>query len=73
MKLIPNVRSAWRFASVRLAAVAGVVAGWAAYDPAGFSGLVETLPPWSRPLVGLAVFATATGSRVITRTPKAGG
>ncbi len=70
MKLIDNVNQAWRFASVRLAVVAGIVAGWAASDPVGFQHLVDMLPPWSRPLVGLAVFAAATSARVVTRSPK---
>lgn len=74
MKLIDNINDAWRFASVRLAVLAGVIAGWAAYDPAAFADLVQHLPPWARPLVGLAVFAAATGSRVIkTDTPVPNG
>jgi hypothetical protein len=67
MKLIDNIGEAWRFASVRLAVLAGVIAAWAASDPAGFAELVQHLPPWARPLVGLAVFAAATGARVIKR------
>lgn len=65
MKLIDNINDAWRFASVRLAVLAGIIAAWAASDPAGFAALVEMLPPWARPLVGLAVFVAATGARVI--------
>lgn len=65
MRLIENINDAWRFASVRLAVLAGIIAAWAASDPAGFAALVETLPAWARPLVGLAVFAAATGARVI--------
>ncbi len=65
MRLIENINDAWRFASVRLAMLAGVIAGWAAYDPAGFAQLVELLPEPARPLVGIAVFAVSAGSRVV--------
>ncbi|BEV02190.1 hypothetical protein [Novosphingobium olei] len=68
MKLIDECRQAWRFASVRLAIVAGVVAGWAASDPQGFAQLVELLPPWARPLVGIAVSAAAIGTRMAKQT-----
>ena len=66
-KFIDNVREAWRFASVRLAVLAGLIAAWAASDPAAFAELVQHLPPWARPLLGFAVFAIATGTRVIKR------
>ncbi|NBW44233.1 MAG: hypothetical protein EBR45_01495 [Betaproteobacteria bacterium] len=69
MKLIDNIQDAWRFASIRLAVLAGIIAAWAASDPAGFTALVDTLPAWARPLVGLAVFAAAT----LARVTKAGG
>lgn len=69
MKLIENINDAWRFASVRLAVLAGIIAAWAASDPAAFTQLVDTLPEWARPLVGLAVFAAAAGSRVIKAGP----
>ncbi|WP_408586473.1 hypothetical protein [Novosphingobium sp.] len=72
MKLIDECRHAWRFASVRLALVAGGVAGWAASDPHGFAQLVALLPPWARPLVGVAVSVAAIGSRVV-KQPKVGG
>lgn len=67
MRLIEDIDKAWRFASVRLALFAGIVAAWAASQPEDFLALVEQLPPWARPLVGLAVFAAAAGSRVIKR------
>lgn len=69
MTIIDDINQAWRFASVRLAVLAGIIAAWAASDPAGFAALVETLPEWARPLVGLAVFAAAAGSRVIKAGP----
>lgn len=65
MRLIENIHDAWRFASVRLAVLAGIIAAWAASDPAGFTQLVDSLPEWARPLVGLAVFVAAAGSRVV--------
>ena len=64
MNFIDDINQAWRFASVRLAVLAGIIAAWAASDPAGFAALVEMLPEWARPLVGLAVFAAATLARV---------
>jgi hypothetical protein len=64
MNFIDDIGQAWRFASIRLAVIAGVIAAWAASDPAGFAQLVGALPEWARPLVGLAVFAAATLARV---------
>lgn len=72
MKLIDECRQAWRFASVRLAIVAGVIAGWAASDPAGFTQLAEQLPPWARPLVGLIVAGAPIYARLV-KQPKVGG
>ena len=69
MTLIDNIGDAWRFASVRLAVLAGIIAAWAASDPQGFATLVEVLPAWARPLVGLAVFAAATLARVTKSKP----
>ena len=66
MNFIDNINEAWRFASVRLALLAGVIAGWAATDPQGYTQLVEVLPVWARPLIGLAVFAIPTLARVTT-------
>lgn len=64
MNFIDDINQAWRFASVRLALVAGIIAAWAAAYPQDFSQLVGVLPEWARPLVGLAVFAVATLARV---------
>jgi hypothetical protein len=66
MNFIDNINQAWRFASVRLALIAGLFAAWVASQPADFAALVEMLPPWARPLLGFAVFAIATLSRVTT-------
>lgn len=64
MTFIDEINHAWRFASVRLAVLAGIVAAWAASDPQDFAQLVGLLPPWARPLIGLAVFAIPTLARV---------
>jgi len=64
MNFIDDINQAWRFASVRLAVIAGIIAGWAAAYPQDFAQLVGALPEWARPLVGLAVFAAATLARV---------
>jgi len=61
---IDELNNAWRFASVRIAVLAGIIAAWAASDPQDFAQLVELLPPWARPLIGLAVFAIPTLARV---------
>ena len=68
MNFIDDINQAWRFASVRLAVIAGIIAAWAAAYPQDFAQLVELLPEWARPLVGLAVFAAATLARV-TKAP----
>lgn len=73
MRLIDEWRRSWRWASVRLAVVAGAVSGWAASDPAGFARAVDLLPPWARPLVGLVVTMTAIGARVTTKGTRADG
>jgi hypothetical protein len=73
MTFIDNINQAWRFASVRLALIAGLFAAWVASQPADFAALVEMLPPWARPLIGFAVFAAATLARVTTTAPKRDG
>lgn len=69
MTLIEEARQAWRFASVRLAILAGVISGWAATDPQGFTKLMESVPEALRPLVGILV----AGSAIYTRLVKQGG
>lgn len=65
MRLIENwATHMWKLWSVRLAAFAGVIAGWAATDPQGFARLMETVPEGVRPLVGLIVFLAATYTRL---------
>jgi hypothetical protein len=64
MNFIDDINQAWRFASVRLAVIAGIIAAWAAAKPDEFAQIVGMLPEWARPLIGLAVFAAATLARV---------
>lgn len=73
MRLIDEWHRSWRWASVRLAVVAGAVSGWAASDPAGFARAVDLLPAWARPLVGLAVALAAIGARVTTTRSRTDG
>lgn len=72
MKLIDNARDWHKFASVRLAALAGLVAAFLAANPDITNELLGLLPegPWrtlAAAAVGLFVFGTATGARVLTR------
>lgn len=71
MRLIEEARHAWRFASVRLAIVAGVVSGWAATDPHGFAKLMDSLPEEIRPLVGVLVAGAAIYTRLVRQGGKA--
>lgn len=73
MKLIADWRRSWRWASVRLAVVAGALSGWAASDPASFMRIVDLLPPWARPLVGIAVTLAALSARLTTKGTKFDG
>lgn len=73
MTLIEEARQAWRFASVRLALVAGVVSGWAATDPNGFASLMNSLPQGIRPLVGVLVAAAAIYTRLVKQEGKGNG
>jgi hypothetical protein len=59
----------WKLWSVRLAALAGIVAAYFAAYPGELEKLIAIVPEQYRPLasmaVGLFVFATATGSRLV--------
>lgn len=63
-RLVADWRQAWKWSSVRVAVLAGAIAGWAASDPNGFSNAVDLLPPWARPLLGMAVTTSAILSRI---------
>lgn len=73
MKLIEEARQAWRFASVRLAIVAGIISGWAATDPHGFAKLMDSLPESIRPMVGVLVAGAAIYTRLVKQEGKANG
>lgn len=73
MNLIEEARQAWRFASVRLAVLAGFVSGWAATDPQGFAKLMESLPEEVRPLVGVLVAGAAIYTRLVKQGVKTDG
>ena len=74
MKLIDEARQFWRWWSVRLAAVAGLIAGYLTANPTALSGLVTYVPEDWRPLasllVGLLVFAVPTLARLIAQPVK---
>ncbi|CDO34561.1 hypothetical protein [Novosphingobium sp. KN65.2] len=63
-RLVEDWREAWRWSSVQLALLAGVISGWAASDPGGFARVVDLLPDWARPLLGLIVTASAIATRL---------
>lgn len=74
IKLIDEAKSWHKFASVRLAALAGVVAGYLAANPEQTEALLNLLP--DGPLrvlasagIGLFVFSLATGARLIKKVP----
>jgi hypothetical protein len=52
MRLVDDARQAWRWWSVRAAAVAGVVAGWAVTAPQQVFGLIAYVPEYWRPAAG---------------------
>ena len=66
MKLIANWKAAHKFASVRLAALAGLVVAYFAAYPEQWQAVLHSVPEAYRPLVGLLVFAIAGGSRVVS-------
>ncbi|NOW44175.1 hypothetical protein FHW96_000302 [Novosphingobium sp. SG751A] len=77
MTLVDDARACWRWWSVRMAALAGVVAGALVAQPQILTGLVAYVPePW-RPaasaLAGLVVFAAPTMARLIQQGSKANG
>ena len=67
MKLIEGWRQAHKFASVRLAALAGLVAAYFAAKPDELAAIMAMVPDWAKPLIGFALFAVATGSRVVKK------
>ncbi len=69
MKLVEEARQAWRWWSVRLAALAGIVAGALVAQPQILTGLVAYVPEQWRPaasaLAGIVVFAAPTLARIV--------
>ncbi len=71
MRLIDEARSWHKFASVRLAALAGIVAAYLAANPDVTTELLALLPDGpARTLasagIGVFVFSLAAGSRLVT-------
>lgn len=66
MKLIEGWKQAHKFASVRVAALAGLAAGYFAAYPEQLAAVMGMIPEWARPVLGFAIFAAAAGSRVTT-------
>ena len=75
MKFVKEAAVWWRLGSVQLAAVAGVIAAYLAANPKETEALLALLP--EGPLrvaasiaIGLFVFTTAAGSRLVTKGKK---
>lgn len=75
LKLIDEARQWHKFASVRLAIFAGIVAGFLSANPEVTKQLLDTLPAgpvrvWASAGIGLFVFSLATGARLVKKVPK---
>lgn len=75
IKLIDEARSWHKFASVRLAALAGVLAAYLAANPDQTNELLALLPDGpARTLasagIGVFVFSLAAGTRLVRKVPK---
>lgn len=66
-RLVKDARDWWKWSSVWFAVAGGAVTSWVATDPAGLVKLLLALPAWARPLVGVALAATAIGLRLTQR------
>ena len=66
MKLIDNARDWHKFASVRLGMLAGLIAAYFAQYPDQWAAFVAMFPEPVRPMVGLALFVAAAGTRVVS-------
>lgn len=77
MTLVDDARQFWRWWSVRLAVVAGAVAGAVVNNPQILTGLVAYVPPQYRTLasalVGVAVALAPTLARLIKQKAPANG
>lgn len=69
MKLVPNWRSAWKWASVQLAAIASLAIGWIVANPFDLLTLLNGIPYELRvklsPFVSVAVFVVVVGLRLL--------
>ncbi len=73
--LIDEARQWWRMWSVRLAALAGIAAGYLAANPDVTESILALLPegPWrvlASAAIGLFVFGAATGARLLRQPVK---
>ena len=77
MRLVDDARQWWRWWSVRAAALAGLVVGWATQWPQQIFGLIAYVPEHWRPAVGaalgFAVFALPTALRLFKQGSKTDG
>ena len=74
MKLIETqLRKIWKLWSVKLAALAGLIAGYLTAFPDQRETLMSAIPEEWRGLagvlVGFLIFATATGTRLVRQEP----
>lgn len=74
MNMIAELRALWRYWSVKLAAVAGVLVAWLISDPTLLPAMVAYVPEGWRPvasvLVGFAAFALPTLARRLPQAPR---
>lgn len=67
-RLVADARDWWRWSSVRFAVLGGAVTSWATSDPKGFAQIVDMLPDWTKPMIGVLLAATAIGLRLTQKT-----
>lgn len=71
MTLLDEIRTLWRFYSVRLAAVAGLLVAWLVADPTILLQLVDQVPDGWRPVASLAIgFVTFALPTLARRLPQ---
>lgn len=77
MTLVDDARACWRWWSVRMAALAGVVVGALVAQPQLLTGLVAYVPDEWRPLAsalaGVITFAAPTIARLLQQGSKDNG
>lgn len=73
-RLVADWRSAWRWWSVRMAAVAGLAVTFIVAAPETFLGVLNSLPADMReklsPVIGIAVAVLVTLTRLWKQKPK---